>query len=143
MAVKMEDLARTAGVSRSTISRALADNPRVKAETRARIQRLAADMGYLPNSVARSLATKRTHNLGVLLLDITEAFVSEVVREMENVARASGYQLLLAHCGYQAEQIGISFDILLERQVDAVIVADRVIADIFCPCCSSVTCRSS
>jgi DNA-binding LacI/PurR family transcriptional regulator len=133
MAVKMEDLARTAGVSRSTISRALAGSPRVKPETRTRIQRLAADMGYLPNSVARSLATKRTYNLGVLLLDITEAFVSELVREMETVAREAGYQLLLVHCGYEVQQIRVSFDILLERQVDAVIVADRVITDIFLP----------
>jgi LacI family transcriptional regulator, repressor for deo operon, udp, cdd, tsx, nupC, and nupG len=133
MAVKMEDLARTAGVSRSTISRALAGSSRVKPETRARIQRLAADMGYLPNSVARSLTTKRTYNLGVLLLDITEAFVSELVRDMESAARESGYQLLLAHCGYEVQQIRISFDILLQRQVDAVIIADRVITDIYLP----------
>ena len=133
MRVTMEDLARAAGVSRSTVSRALADSARVKPETRAYIQQLARDKGYFPNAVARSLTTKRTRDLGVLLLDITEAFVSEMVGDLDRAARQAGYRLVLANCGYEFEQIGTSVNMLLERQVDAIIVADRVITDIFYP----------
>ena len=133
MAITMEDIAQIAGVNRSTVSRALANSPRVKPDTRVRIQQIAREMGYLTNTVARSLTTKRTYNLGVLLLDITEAYVGELVREMDDAARRIGYGLILAHCGYGVQQIQSSLHMLIERRADAIIVSDRVIADIYRP----------
>ncbi len=133
MPVTMEDIARAAGVARSTVSRALANSHRVNLQTRLNIQRIAREMGYLPNAVARGLTTKRTYNLGVLILDITEAYVGELVREMDRAARENGYGLILAHCGYEFEQIRDSVNMLVQRRVDAIIVADRVITDIYEP----------
>ena len=133
MVVTLEDIAKAAGVSRSTVSRSLADSPRVNVETRKRIQQFAREMGYLPNVVARGLTTKRTYNLGVLLLDITEVFVSELVRDIDHVARELDYRLVLSHCGNDYENVRINANGLLQRQVDAIIVADRVLTDLYLP----------
>lgn len=70
----LADIARKAGVSYSTVSRALADSPLVNAETKERIQRLAAEYGYRVNQVARSLATRTTSTLGLVVPETINPF---------------------------------------------------------------------
>jgi len=81
MPVTLEQLAKTAGVSVSTISRAL-NNSRhtVNEETRERILTLAKQMGYRPNLVARSLKTERTHTIGIIIDDIASPFGPVITR---------------------------------------------------------------
>jgi len=84
--VSIKDIARVANVSHSTVSRALSDSPLVSSETKARIQRLAREMGYSPDAQARSLVVGRTRTVGVVVTTITDPFLAEIVQAVENTA---------------------------------------------------------
>jgi LacI family transcriptional regulator len=89
-------VARQAGVSVATVSRVLNDKGPVRAETRDRVLAAVADLGYVPHSAARSLSTRRTTAIGVLLPDMHGEFFSELVRGLDLAARAAGYHLLVS-----------------------------------------------
>jgi len=127
--VSMQDIAKIAGVSLSTVSRALADSPRVKLETRTRIQQLADEMGYLPNAIARGLATKRTHNLGVVVMDIVDSFIAELVRTIDKTALDHGYSVNLSNCGADPQRELAAIKILRQQRVDGIIVPDPHVAN--------------
>jgi len=133
MAVTIQDIATAAKVSQSTVSRALANSPRVKLETRKLIQQLAREMGYTPSAIARGLATKRTHTLGVVVWDIADAFVAELVRAIDRAALESGYSLVLSHCGDDPQRQLSAVNILRQQRVDGIIVPDSSAADFFLP----------
>ena len=120
--VSITDIAQVAGVSISTVSRALQDNPRISAERRAVIHGLARSMGYRPSQVARSLVTGKTRTLGVVVTDVTDPFVAEVMKGAEAAGRAKGYTLLFAMSNHDPEQEMQAHEMLRERQVDAMIV---------------------
>ena len=126
--VSMQDIATAAGVSLSTVSRALADSPRVKPETRRRIQTLAAEMGYLPNAIARGLATKRSNTIGVVVMDIVDSFIAELVRTIDNTALDYGYSVILSHCGADPDRELAAVRILRQQRVDGIIVPDSYVA---------------
>ena len=73
--VTILDIAREAGISSSTVSRALGDHPGTNAETRKRIRKLAREMGYDPNRLARSLVTQQTKMIGLVFPDLTNPFL--------------------------------------------------------------------
>lgn len=131
--VSMQDIAKVAGVSLSTVSRALADSPRVKVETRERIKRLAKEMGYLPNAIARGLATKRTYTLGVVVMDIVDSFIAELVRTIDKTALDYGYSVILSNCGADPERELAAIKILRQQRVDGIIVPDPFVADTSLP----------
>src|SRR6201991_4401803 len=80
MPVTIKDVARVAGVSPSTVSRALPTPSLAKAETRARVERSAAELGYQPNRAARGLITGRTGNIGLVVPDVANPFFSDVLK---------------------------------------------------------------
>jgi len=129
MAVSMRDIATAAGVSVSTVSRALAGSPRVKPGTQAEIQRLAHDLGYVPSAIARGLATRRTYSLGVAVMDITDPFVAELVRAIDRAALDQGYSLILSHCGADPQRELAAIHLLRQRRADAIIVCDSLVSD--------------
>lgn len=129
MPVSMKDIAQAAGVTESTVSRALADSPRVKPETRVRIQQLARDLGYVPSAIARGLATRRTSTLGVVLMDVADTFNAEVLLAIDKQAGEHGYSVILSTCGLDARREERAIRLLLQHRVDAVIVADPLAAD--------------
>lgn len=133
MPVTIQDVATAAGVSLATVSRALANSPRVKPDTRQRIQELAAKMGYAPSAIAQGLATKRTHTLGVVVRDIGDAFVAELVRSIDHQALTHGYTLLLSHCGDDPSRELAATHILRRQRVDGIIVADPSVPETFLP----------
>jgi LacI family transcriptional regulator len=92
----IKDVAREAGVSVATVSRVFNDSGPVSDETRQRIREAAALLRYVPNGVARSLITSKTHTLGVLLPDLYGEFFSEVIRGMDHAAQRSGYHLIVS-----------------------------------------------
>jgi LacI family transcriptional regulator len=96
MAVTIRDVAARAGVSVATVSRALNGSGPVGAATRRRIEEAAESLRYRPNSAARSLITRRTRMLGVLLPDLFGEFFSELIRGVDQAAQAAGYHLLLS-----------------------------------------------
>ena len=89
-------MARAAGISVATVSRVLNDKGPVRAETRLRVLAAVERLGYVPHSAARSLSTRRTMSIGVLLPDMHGAFFSEIVRGIDLGARAAGYHLLVS-----------------------------------------------
>jgi DNA-binding LacI/PurR family transcriptional regulator len=133
MKVSIKDVARAAGVSHSTVSRALADNPLIAAETRARIQRLAQKMGYTPNAIARGLVTQRTHAIGVIVTSIADPFVSEVVRGIEEVAGDQHYRVFLGTSHNDPQREVNLVKALREWRVDGVIVAASRVGSLYKP----------
>lgn len=122
MTVSIKDIARAANVSYSTVSRALNDNPRVKAETKEQIQRLAAEMGYLPSAVARSLVTRRTNTIGIVVTTITDLFFAEVIHAIEETALNYEYSVILANSGGEPQRELGAIRALRERRVDGIIL---------------------
>ena len=96
MTVTIRDVATRAGVSVATVSRALNQSGPVREDTRRRIEAAARALRYRPNSAARSLITRRTRMLGVLLPDLHGEFFSELIRGIDQAAQAEGYHLLLS-----------------------------------------------
>ncbi len=96
MSVTIREVARQAGVSVATVSRVLNSSGPVNDGTRARIERVAAELRYVPNGAARSLITSRTTTLGVILPDLHGEFFSEVIRGIDGAARQRGYHLLVS-----------------------------------------------
>ncbi len=92
----IRDVAREAGVSIATISRLFNGSARVSDDTSRRVREVAERMGYWPNGAARSLITKRTHALGVLLPDLYGDFFSEVIRGIDLTARRAGFHLVVS-----------------------------------------------
>jgi DNA-binding LacI/PurR family transcriptional regulator len=120
--VSITDLAAAAGVSPSTVSRALQDHPRISPARRQAIQALAQQMGYRPSQVARSLVTGRTRTLGVVITDVTDPFVAEVMKGAELASRESGYTLLFASSDRDPNREIEALQLLLDRRVDGMIV---------------------
>ena len=131
MPVSIKDIARAAGVSHSTVSRALSDSPLVREETKKRIQQLAQEMGYSPNIAARSLVTKRTWMLGLVVTTIADPFVSEVVRGIEETALDQGYGVILCQSNAEAAREIAAVRALREQRVDAVIVSASRVGDLY------------
>ncbi|MFL6201334.1 MAG: LacI family DNA-binding transcriptional regulator [Thermoanaerobaculia bacterium] len=95
-AATIKEVAREAHVSVATVSRVLNEKGPVRDETRQRILEAAARLGYSPNAAARSLSTRKTGTIGVLLPDLYGEFFSEVIRGLDLAARRSGYHLLVS-----------------------------------------------
>jgi LacI family transcriptional regulator len=96
MNATIKEVAREAGVSVATVSRVFNDKGPVREETRLRIQEVALRLGYAPHALARSLITKKTGTLGVLLPDLYGEFFSEVIRGVDLAARRDGYHILVS-----------------------------------------------
>ena len=96
MKVTIRDVAREAGVSVATVSRVLNDSGPVSETTRHRIREIATRLRYVPDSAARSLITRRSTTVGVLLPDLHGEFFSEVIRGIDQTAQRSGYHLLVS-----------------------------------------------
>src|SRR5258708_36738463 len=94
--VTIKDVARAAGVSVATVSRVHNDSTQVTEDTRGRVRAVAARLGYSPHSGARSLSTRKTNGIGVLLPDLHGEFYSELIRGIDPRARRHGFPLLLA-----------------------------------------------
>lgn len=95
--VTIREVARAAGVSVATASRALNGLTSVTAKTRARIETTAAELDYVPHSGARNLTRRRTDTIGVILPDVYGEFFSEVIRGIDHVVHGASKHLLLAN----------------------------------------------
>ena len=101
----IRDVARAASVSVATVSRVLNGKEPVREETRSRIRAVVERLHYSPHAAARSLITRRTNTLGVLLPDVYGEFFSEVIRGIDSCARELGYHLLVSGSHSDAAEI--------------------------------------
>ena len=93
--VVLADVARLAGTSEATASRALKDDPRIGEATRAAVRAAAHKLGYVPNAAARSLRAQRTHILGLLLDDLADPVHGKVAAGFEEAAASHGYAVFM------------------------------------------------
>lgn len=96
MAVTIRDVARAAGVSVATVSRVLNSKDSVTQATRERVLEAIRELRYVPHGGARSLTTRRTHVVGVVLPEMIGAFFSEIIRGIDRIARPEGYHVLVS-----------------------------------------------
>lgn len=133
MVVSIKEIARRAGVSHSTVSRALHENPLVNHDTATRIRALADQMGYVPSAIGRGLATRSTHTLGLVVTTIADPFVSEVLRGAEELAMDRGYAVFLCQSGAQPQRELGAVRALHENRVDGVIVTSSRVGELYRP----------
>jgi len=121
--VDMNMIAKHLGVSRTTVHYALFQTGRVSESTRLKVLKLASEMGYRPNLLARSLRTKKTQTIGVLLSSSQSSFYAHLLEAIDRTAQESGYNILLA-CSYRdAEKERDLLEIMVSRGVDGIIAA--------------------
>ncbi|MDO9591534.1 MAG: LacI family DNA-binding transcriptional regulator, partial [Microcella sp.] len=120
--VGIDDVARRAGVSTATVSRALSGRGHVAATTRERVEAAAADLGYVVSASASSLATGRTRNIGVVVPFLNRWFYTSVIEGAQRRLMQYGYDLTLYNLsGDDQERAKVFDDHLLRQRVDAVI----------------------
>jgi LacI family transcriptional regulator len=124
----ISDVAKRAGVSKTTVSRLLNGmTDSMRKETRDRILIAIEDLEYRPNAIARSLANSQTNTIGLLISDVENPFYSEVIRGIEEIGLQHGYRVLLCNTDYDLQR-GLSFiDSLVHGQVDgALLMSSRM-----------------
>ena len=121
--IRLKDIAQQAGLSIMTVSKALRDEPDVSATTKTRIKLLAQQMGYVPDSTAQGLRTRKTKLFGLVLSSMTNPVYSRVVLAIEERAYELGYDVLLAHTLNNPEREEACLRRLLSRRVDGLFIA--------------------
>ncbi|MDI9549551.1 MAG: LacI family DNA-binding transcriptional regulator [Chloroflexota bacterium] len=117
----IQDIARAAGTSVSTVSRVLTGNAPVSDAKRAAVERAIAQLGYRPSLIARGLKMSKTFTIGVVINDITNPFYSMVVKGAESEAKACGYSLILCVSNENPETELHQLQMLHDKQVDGII----------------------
>ena len=120
--VTLKDVAKAAGVSYATVSRALSSSSQIGSETRERVLKLCDEMGYTTNFVARSMVTKRTNLIGLVVPAVDNQFMSELAYHAEVSARSHGYNIMLCDSGPDLRQEKTVVKLLLGRQVDGILI---------------------
>jgi LacI family transcriptional regulator len=121
------DVARLAGVSTATVSRALNGTGQTAPATRRAIEAAVEQLGYRPNTIARSLVTKSTQAIALLLPDITNPFYAELVRGIQEQVLAEGHTMLLCTTEGDPEREERYLNLLRAKQVDGALVDGLVL----------------
>ncbi len=122
-AVRLKDIARHLDVSISTVSAALQNRKDIGEATRQRVLAAAEKLGYQPDAIARSLVTRRSHVLGVVVPDLSRSFFSELMKGVDSVASEEGFSLLVCNTGESAEKEDRILGMLKSRRVDGLLIA--------------------
>ena len=119
----MKDIAEDLGVSLMTVSKALRSHSDISEETRNRVLQRARELNYQPNWIARSLVTRRTYLVGLVIPDLMHSFFAEVAKGVSDKLTPLGYQIVIANSDEDAEVERKQMDLLASRNVDGLIVA--------------------
>lgn len=124
----ISDVARRAGVSAMTVSRVINRSGPTSDAARRRVEEAIAELGYVPNAVARHLRSKRSKTIALVITDITNPFFTRIARGVEDVAAKRGFGVLFCNTDEsEAEEIGY-VSMLMERQIDGVILVPARLA---------------
>jgi LacI family transcriptional regulator len=125
--VKLDDVARRARVSVSTVSRVLSNTGRMKASTRARVLRIAKELHYRPDVHAQALAGRKSHTLGLIVSNLQNPFFVDIFQVMESDAKRRGYEVVVANTDYRPKQLASCVQWMLGRRLAglAVIVSEK------------------
>ena len=122
MPVTIKDIAKIAGVSHTTVSRALRDSPVIAPGTIHRIKTIAAEQGYLPSAMGRGLKTRHSRALGVIVSNLADPFWGEVLQGIEAVLHPAGYSLIVSASRRDKQREKEIVRAMGERRVEGVIL---------------------
>lgn len=120
--VTIKDIAREAGLSIASVSRALNGADGISEENRNRILRICERLSYTPNGLARSLAKRRTQTIGIIMPDIMSPFYSELMVKASDAAHKRGYQVLLCNSFRELRAERDYLKLLTEHQVEGILI---------------------
>lgn len=117
----IQEVAKRAGVSSTTVSHVINNTRVVTPETRQRVETAMRELGFRPNALARSLRRGHSHTLGLILPDSSNPFFAEVGRSLEAAAFASGYSVILGNAEGDLDRERFYVDTLYKKQVDGLV----------------------
>jgi len=121
----LQDVADRVGVTKMTVSRYLRNPEQVSVALRSRIAEALDELGYIPNRAPDILSNATSRAIGVLLPSLTNQVFADVLRGIEAVTDAAGYQTMLGHFGYSAEKEELQMRSLLGWNIDGLILTER------------------
>jgi len=121
--ITIRDIAKSANVSHTTVSRALSDSSLVTEKTKIKIKELARQMGYIPNAVAKGLATNKTNTIGMIIPDIMNPYYSEVAKGLKDYANREGFNVFLCDTDRDPKKEQNYIDELYSQRVGGVIIS--------------------
>ncbi len=124
MTVTIKDIAKAAGVSYSTVSRALNGHPAISAKTSEKVEKLAIQMGYVPSAAARGLKTNRSYLIGVIVNRLDNPFYSKILRGIEDTLYNVDYSFFVASSNRDTHREQQVIQTMAERRVDGLIITD-------------------
>ncbi|MCJ8340845.1 MAG: LacI family transcriptional regulator [Pseudomonadales bacterium] len=128
----VKDIAKLAGVSTATVSRALANPKKVTDATKLKVQSAADQLGYAPNAIARSLRTQESKTIVVILPDIGNHFFTDIIKGIEQIAHKNAYKVLIGDAGNDVDRATKYLELVYSKQADGVLslTADIPIANL-------------
>lgn len=121
--VRLVDIAERLNITKVSVSKALRDHPDISRDTRELVKKTAAEMGYSPNLLARSLSSQKTHTLGVVVPKIAHTFFASVIDAIQAKATEEGYGIVLAVSNERADLERRHIERLLAMRVDGLLVS--------------------
>ncbi len=121
--VTLDDIARKLGVSKVTVSKALRGHPDISAETVRKVKKLAREVGYFPNYIARNLSSRRSNTIGVVVPKLAHFFFASVIEAIYDAAFENKYEIILTVSQENAERELRHIQSLLSMRVDGLIVS--------------------
>lgn len=125
----LRDLAKAVGVSPSTVSRAINNSSAISEEIRKRVVKAAREANYVPNSMARGLALRQSHLIGLLVPSISNPFFAEILRGAHDAAQQRGYVVALCDTQRRRDREELFGERLLQAHVDGIIVTGSVMQE--------------
>jgi len=127
--VNIKDIARIAKVSHTTVSRALNDKSRIRKETKEKILKIAKELGYRPDFIARSLVMKRTKTLGLVITNIANPFYTELAQGIEKTATKLGYSIIFCSTQSDISTEKQYIEMLRSKGVDGIVFSSAHMED--------------
>jgi LacI family transcriptional regulator len=117
----IHEVAKRAGVGSITVSRVINNSGYISSETRERVEKAIAELGYVPNTLARSLRSRRTNTVGLIVTDITNPFFTTLARGVEDAANQAGYTVIFCNTDESQRKEEQYLNVLLQKQVDGLL----------------------
>ncbi|WP_234573453.1 LacI family DNA-binding transcriptional regulator [Rhodohalobacter sp. 614A] len=121
--VTLKQIAKELGLSAMTVSRAINNRSNVDEKTKERILNKAREMGYTPNHIAKSLVSKKSYTIGVVVPEIAHSFFAEAIQGIEEVTFEGNYQLILTHSAENEEREKQALQTLKSKRVDGILIS--------------------
>ncbi len=127
--ITIRDVARQAGVSVATVSRVLNNSALVSPDTRDVVMKAVTQLGYRPNANAQALATQVSDTIGVVVMDVSDAFFGALVKAVDTVAQQHQKYVLIGNSYHEAEKERHAIKVLIRQRCSALIVHSKALSD--------------